>query len=88
MRIAIISDLHANLEALESFAETWDELWVLGDLVNYGPTRARLSSGLPLGPRWWFGVTMTMPRDAVKIPAAQHGIARWLKPRESSQRPY
>jgi protein phosphatase len=37
MKIAIISDIHANLEALESFAETWDELWVLGDLVNYGP---------------------------------------------------
>ena len=37
MKIAIISDIHANLEALESFPETWDELWVLGDLVNYGP---------------------------------------------------
>jgi predicted phosphodiesterase len=37
LRVAIISDLHANLEALESFPETWDELWVLGDLVNYGP---------------------------------------------------
>jgi protein phosphatase len=37
MKVAIISDIHANLEALESFAETWDELWVLGDLVNYGP---------------------------------------------------
>jgi putative phosphoesterase len=37
MRVAIISDLHANLEALGSFPETYDELWVLGDLVNYGP---------------------------------------------------
>lgn len=37
MKIAIISDIHANLEALESFPETCDELWVLGDLVNYGP---------------------------------------------------
>ncbi len=37
MRIAIISDLHANLEALEYFQEAHDELWVLGDLVNYGP---------------------------------------------------
>jgi putative phosphoesterase len=37
MKIAIVSDIHANLEALESFPETWDELWVLGDLVNYGP---------------------------------------------------
>jgi putative phosphoesterase len=38
MKIAIISDLHANLEALESFPETYEELWVLGDLVNYGPS--------------------------------------------------
>jgi putative phosphoesterase len=38
LRIAIISDLHGNLEALESFHETYDELWVLGDLVNYGPS--------------------------------------------------
>lgn len=37
MKIAIISDLHANLEALKSFPEDFDELWVLGDLVSYGP---------------------------------------------------
>jgi putative phosphoesterase len=37
MKIAIISDLHGNYEALRFFAETYDELWVLGDLVNYGP---------------------------------------------------
>lgn len=37
MKIAIISDLHGNYEALRSLSETYDELWVLGDLVNYGP---------------------------------------------------
>ena len=37
MKIAIISDIHANLEALKAFPETCDELWMLGDLVNYGP---------------------------------------------------
>jgi putative phosphoesterase len=37
MKIAIISDIHANLEALNAFQEKYDELWVLGDLVNYGP---------------------------------------------------
>ncbi len=37
MKIAILSDIHGNLEALRSVAESWDELWVLGDLVNYGP---------------------------------------------------
>ena len=37
MRIFIISDLHANLEALAALPCDYDELWVLGDLVNYGP---------------------------------------------------
>lgn len=37
MRILIASDLHANLEAVRSLPEDYDELWVLGDLVNYGP---------------------------------------------------
>lgn len=37
MKIAIISDIHGNLEALSALKEPYDELWVLGDLVNYGP---------------------------------------------------
>jgi protein phosphatase len=38
MKILIVSDIHANLEALEAvLAEPHDELWALGDLVNYGP---------------------------------------------------
>jgi putative phosphoesterase len=37
MRIVIISDLHANADALAALDERYDELWVLGDLVNYGP---------------------------------------------------
>jgi protein phosphatase len=38
MKILILSDIHGNLEALEAvLAEPRDELWVLGDLVNYGP---------------------------------------------------
>jgi putative phosphoesterase len=38
MKLLIVSDIHANLEALEAvLAESHDELWVLGDLVNYGP---------------------------------------------------
>lgn len=40
MRILIISDLHANLEALEALPRDFDQLWVLGDLVNYGPDPA------------------------------------------------
>jgi putative phosphoesterase len=37
MRIAIISDIHGNMESLSVLKEPYDELWVLGDLVDYGP---------------------------------------------------
>jgi putative phosphoesterase len=37
VKIVIISDLHGNYEALRALPEPYDELWVLGDLVNYGP---------------------------------------------------
>jgi diadenosine tetraphosphatase ApaH/serine/threonine PP2A family protein phosphatase len=42
MRIAVVSDIHSNLHALEAALaaideEAPDELWCLGDLVGYGP---------------------------------------------------
>jgi putative phosphoesterase len=37
VRIAIISDIHANLAALESIQEPYDLILCLGDLVDYGP---------------------------------------------------
>ena len=42
MRVAVISDIHANLHALLAVltaieAEAPDELWCLGDVVGYGP---------------------------------------------------
>lgn len=37
MRILIASDLHANLEAVRVLPSDYDQLWVLGDIVNYGP---------------------------------------------------
>ncbi len=40
MRALIISDLHANLEAVSALPSDYDRLWVLGDLVNYGPDPA------------------------------------------------
>jgi putative phosphoesterase len=40
MKILIISDIHGNLESLAAVSEPYDELWVLGDLVNYGPDPA------------------------------------------------
>jgi predicted phosphodiesterase len=40
--VAVVSDIHGNLHALEAVlgsidAESPDELWCLGDLVGYGP---------------------------------------------------
>ena len=42
MRVAVISDIHANYHALEAVlaavdADPPDEVWCLGDLVGYGP---------------------------------------------------
>jgi predicted phosphodiesterase len=40
MRILVISDIHANLTALEAVladAEPFDAVWCLGDMVGYGP---------------------------------------------------
>lgn len=37
MKIAITSDLHGNYEAVRALPTGYDELWVLGDLVTYGP---------------------------------------------------
>ena len=37
MRIAIVSDIHANLAALKALPQDYDQLWCVGDLVDYGP---------------------------------------------------
>jgi diadenosine tetraphosphatase ApaH/serine/threonine PP2A family protein phosphatase len=42
VRVAVISDIHGNLQALEAVLgsidqDAPDELWCLGDLVGYGP---------------------------------------------------
>jgi predicted phosphodiesterase len=42
LRVAVISDIHANLHALDAVLEAIDadppdEIWCLGDLVGYGP---------------------------------------------------
>jgi predicted phosphodiesterase len=42
VRVAVISDIHANLHAVEAVlaaidADPPDQLWCLGDLVGYGP---------------------------------------------------
>jgi protein phosphatase len=42
MKIVIISDVHGNYDALRALPETYTELWVLGDLVNFGPEPAEV----------------------------------------------
>ena len=40
MRIAVLSDIHSNLAALQAVRDDLppiDEIWVLGDIVGYGP---------------------------------------------------
>ncbi len=40
MRLAVLSDVHSNLAALEAVRDDMpevDEVWVLGDVVGYGP---------------------------------------------------
>jgi predicted phosphodiesterase len=40
MRTVVLSDIHANLDALEAVldhAGQFDALWILGDVVGYGP---------------------------------------------------
>jgi diadenosine tetraphosphatase ApaH/serine/threonine PP2A family protein phosphatase len=42
MRVAVVSDIHGNIHALEAVLQALaddnaDELWCLGDLVGYGP---------------------------------------------------
>jgi predicted phosphodiesterase len=40
MRVAILTDIHANLPALEAVLEActpYDAVWVMGDIVGYGP---------------------------------------------------
>ncbi len=40
MQIALVSDIHSNLVALEAVLEAmppYDELWCLGDTIGYGP---------------------------------------------------
>ena len=60
MKILILSDIHANLVALEAViadAGEVDEIWNLGDTVGYGPrpgamSRSRRRARLTTNPRW------------------------------------
>ena len=49
MRLAVLSDIHANLAALDAVRDDIpdvDEIWVLGDIVGYGPQPSEVISAL------------------------------------------
>jgi predicted phosphodiesterase len=66
MRVAVVSDIHANYHALaavlaEVRAEAPDELWCLGDVVGYGPEPNRCCE--------------TLEREASLCLAGNHDLA-------------
>jgi diadenosine tetraphosphatase ApaH/serine/threonine PP2A family protein phosphatase len=88
VRIAVVSDIHANLHALEAVLadvdrESVDELWCLGDLVGYGPrpnecvdlTRAR--AAISLCGNHDLGVLGSIPLGEFSPEAAD--AARWTR---------
>ena len=67
MRIALVSDLHGNMTAVEALEKDLsthaaDEIWCLGDLVGKGPSSdktfdwAMRNCSVVLGGNWDFGV--------------------------------
>ena len=46
MKIAIVSDIHANLAALQALPQDYDQLWCVGDLVDYGPRPVEVIAGI------------------------------------------
>jgi predicted phosphodiesterase len=88
MRVAVISDIHANLPALEATAEVIaqeepDAIWCLGDLVGYGPhpneccTWAQANAGVCLSGNHDLGVLGTLNLDDFAGDAAV--AARWAQ---------
>jgi diadenosine tetraphosphatase ApaH/serine/threonine PP2A family protein phosphatase len=88
MRVAVISDIHANLPALEATAEAIvgeavDQVWCLGDLVGYGPhpneccAWAQEHTHVCLSGNHDLGVIGTLPLDDFAGDAAV--AARWAQ---------
>ena len=57
MNVLVLTDIHANLEALDAVladAGEWEEMWFLGDAVGYGPDPAAcVERLLELQPTHW-----------------------------------
>ena len=88
MRAAVVSDIHANLHALEAVlgaidADPPDELWCLGDLVGYGPRPnevveiVRERARICLVGNHDLGVLGRLDTDEFTLDAA--AVARWTQ---------
>jgi len=88
LRVAVISDIHANLHALEAILEAIDAdppdtLWCLGDLVGYGPRPnevtaiARERTDICLVGNHDLGVLGRLDLDEFSLDAA--ASARWTQ---------
>jgi diadenosine tetraphosphatase ApaH/serine/threonine PP2A family protein phosphatase len=88
LRVAVISDIHANLHALEAVlgaidADPPDEIWCLGDLVGYGPRpnevveEVRRRAKVCLLGNHDLGVTGALELDEFAPDAAV--VARWTQ---------
>ena len=92
MRYAIVSDIHANWDALETVlndAGDVDQVWCLGDIVDMGPEpnecvealRARSAVCIFGNHEEW--VSDTMPQRIRETPMLE-GWARWTRARLSA----
>ena len=88
LRVAVVSDIHANLHGLEAVLEAIDadppdELWCLGDLVGYGPRPnevvelVRGRAQLCLSGNHDLGVLGRLDLDEFSRDAA--AVARWTR---------
>jgi predicted phosphodiesterase len=88
MRVAVVSDIHGNLHALEAVLaslerEQIDALWCLGDLVGYGPrpnpccSTIRARADVCLAGNHDLGVIGVLPLDEFSHDAAVS--ARWTQ---------
>jgi 3',5'-cyclic AMP phosphodiesterase CpdA len=81
MRILIVSDLHANLEAVEALPKDFDRLWVLGDLVNYGPDPKEVVEFVRENASAVIRAITITPLDSMRTRAVRRRFAAWLRRR-------
>lgn len=88
MRVAVISDIHGNLHALDAVLaalddEAPDAIWCLGDVVGYGPrpnlccSKVAARADLCLAGNHDLGVLGALPLDEFSFEAA--ASARWTQ---------